>query len=214
MDAHTKETARDVVVAEYRRLAETYDVRWSFYIGATTRETAARLQLRPADRLLDVGCGTGVLLGRLSDTHAGAHLFGVDPVPEMLAVARRRLPPSIDVRQGWAEALPFGAEQFDVVVSSNMFHYLPDPAAALGDMRRVLRPGGRLVVTDWCDDYLVCRACDLYLRLFSRAHFKTYSLAACIRLLGENGFAMLQRDRYKISWLWGLMTVTAAKPAA
>ena len=55
--------------------------------------------------------------------------------------------------EGWAEQLPFAAGQFDAVVSCNMFHYIRRPAEALREMRRVLRPGGRLIVTDWCDDF-------------------------------------------------------------
>src|SRR4051794_16548161 len=86
--------ARPPIVEEYARLASDYDARWSFYIEATTRETLARLRLEPSDRVLDVGCGTGVLLSRLSRSHPAANLFGVDPVPEMLAVARRGAPPA------------------------------------------------------------------------------------------------------------------------
>jgi ubiquinone/menaquinone biosynthesis C-methylase UbiE len=201
------------VVAEYARLAPDYDDKWSFYVEATTRETLARLSLRPADRLLDVGCGTGVLLHRLARSHPAMLLCGVDPVPEMLAVARRRLPPEIGLREGWAERLPFENERFDVVVSCNMFHYIRQPAAALREMGRLLSPGGRLVITDWCDDYLACRACGWYLRLFSRAHFKVYRERECRHLLWEAGHRDLEVERYKISWLWGLMTATATTVA-
>ena len=159
--------------------------------------------------MLDVGCGTGALLHPLSQRYPGARLTGVDPVPEMLEVARRRLPHEVDLRVGWAESLPFEHEQFDVVVSCNAFHYFRDPVAALREMRRILAPGGRLVITDWCDDYLACRVCDLYLRLFNRAHVKVYSQPDCLHLLLEAGFRAVDVDRYKISWLWGLMTATA-----
>ena len=77
------------VVSEYARLAPRYDEKWAFYLETTTRETLARLSPGPADRLLDVGCGTGTLLHRLAGSHPPSRLSGVDPVPEMLAVARR-----------------------------------------------------------------------------------------------------------------------------
>jgi ubiquinone/menaquinone biosynthesis C-methylase UbiE len=70
-----------------------------------------RLRLRPTDRVLDVGCGTGALLERLSKVHPASLLSGVDPVPEMLAVARRRVPAEVELREGWAERLPFAEEQ-------------------------------------------------------------------------------------------------------
>src|SRR4051812_6203877 len=85
------------VVTEYARLAPDYDAKWSFYVEATTRETLARLNLRPADHLLDVGCGSGALLHRLAQSSAAPRLAGVDPVPEMLAVALRKLPPEVDL---------------------------------------------------------------------------------------------------------------------
>jgi ubiquinone/menaquinone biosynthesis C-methylase UbiE len=204
-------SASRAVIAEYARLASEYEAKWSFYVKATTRETLARVSLRPADRLLDLGCGTGALLRRLSETHPAALLSGLDPVPEMLTVARRRLPPEVELVEGWAERLPFASERFDVVVSCNMFHYVQRPADALREMNRVLRPGGRLVITDWCDDYLACRLCSLYLRLFRNAHFRIYGRQECSDLLREAGYGHVAVDRYKINWLWGLMTATVTK---
>jgi ubiquinone/menaquinone biosynthesis C-methylase UbiE len=200
------------VLAEYARVAPHYDSKWSFYIRATIRETLARLSLDPEDRLLDVGCGTGALLHELARSHPAARLSGVDPVPEMLAVARSRLSPKVELLEGCAERLPFADERFDVIVSCNMFHYLRRPAAALAEMARVLRPGGRLVITDWCDDYLACRICNVYLRAFSRAHFRMYGRRECARLLREAGYEDVRVDRYKINWLWGLMTAIVTRP--
>jgi ubiquinone/menaquinone biosynthesis C-methylase UbiE len=129
----------------------------------------------------------------------------------MLAVARARLGPDADLQEAWAERLPHGDGVFDVVACCNVFHYIHQPAAALGEMRRVLRPGGRLVLTDWCDDFLACKVCDLYLRAFDPAHLRTYGRAALARLLTGANFAEVQIERYKINWLWGLMTAQARK---
>ena len=67
----------------------------------------------------------------------------------------------------------------------------------------MLRSGGQLVITDWCDDYVACRLCSAYLRqhVFSRTE--------CVALLEQSGFRVVRIDRYKISWLWGLMTAIA-----
>tara|TARA_R110001599_G_C12011643_1_gene638070 strand:+ start:121 stop:765 length:645 start_codon:yes stop_codon:yes gene_type:complete len=214
MNTHRPHEVQDPVVEEYSRNAKVYDTKWSFYVEATIRETMSRFSLRPTDRLLDVGCGTGALLHRLSATYPGAQLSGVEPVPKMLAIARRRLSPSIELHEGWAERLPFASEQFDAVVSCNMFHYIRKPIAALQEMRRVLRPGGQLIITDWCDDYWSCRVCDLYLRLFNHAHFKTYRERECVQLLQEAGYAVVHIDRYRINWLWGMMTARVMKDTA
>ncbi len=202
------------VVQEYSRLASDYDVKWSFYIQATTQETLNRFKPQPSDRVLDVGCGTGILLQQLALTYPQSRLFGVDPVPEMLQVARQRLPATIELSQGWAQKLPFEDEQFDVVISCNMFHYIHQPMTALQEMRRVLRSGGELVITDWCDDYWTCRICDIFLRRFDRAHFKTYGEQECRRILEDAGYNDVYIERYKINWFWGLMTAKTVKHAA
>lgn len=205
---------KNPVLEEYGRLAPAYDTRWSFYVEATARETMARLAVRPRDRILDVGCGTGVLLHQLSVSHPQARLCGVDPVPEMLDIARQRLPATIELCEAWAERIPYDDEVFDLVVSCNMFHYIPQPLTALTEMARVLRRGGQLVITDWCDDYLTCHICDWYLRLFNRAHFRTYDEGECLALLREAGYPAPRIERYKIDWLWGLMTARATKVAS
>lgn len=201
----------DPVVAEYARAAEHYDEKWAFYVEATTRETLRRLPMTSGARVLDVGCGTGELMRRLRAKYPHAVLAGLDPVAEMLAVARGKLSGNEDLRTGYADALPWGAGTFDVVVSCNMFHYISHPVEALREMGRVLRPGGSLVLTDWCDDYLACRVCNLYLRLTNRAFYKTYRQAECRELLHAAGYRDVTIERYKISWLWGLMTAVVKK---
>lgn len=91
-------------------------------------------------RTLEVGCGTGRNLARYP---AEAVLVAVDPDRHMLRKARARAPRAILVRAA-AEALPFKDGAFDTVVSALVFCTVPDPAAGLGEIRRVLRPEGRL----------------------------------------------------------------------
>jgi ubiquinone/menaquinone biosynthesis C-methylase UbiE len=131
----------------------------------------------------------------------------------MLRVARDRLGDAVVLERGDAQSLPFPDARFDVVVCTNSFHYFRNPQRALGEMARVLRPNGRLVLTDWCDDYLACRLLDVWLRLFNRAHFRTYGQRQCRRLLEQAGFSVARIDRYKIDRFWGLMTAIAHAPA-
>jgi ubiquinone/menaquinone biosynthesis C-methylase UbiE len=202
---------RNAVLEEYARLAPRYEGRWSFYVSATSRETLARLCMKPTDSVLDVGCGTGALLYELSTRYPKARLAGIDPSPEMLAIARQRLAAGVELKQGWAESISYPDSTFDVVVSCNVLHYVRQPLAALRNMLRVLRPEGTVVITDWSDDYLACRICDWYLRLFNAAHFRTYRTRQLVDLLHTAGARDIRTDCYKISRLWGLMTVTARK---
>ena len=124
----------------------------------------------------------------------------------MLNVARKKLGGDIALLTTQAQHLPFRSEYFDVVVSCNAFHYWREPERCLSEIARVLKPQGNLVITDWCDDYLACRVCDFFLRIFNPAHFRTYGTRECERLLNSVGFRDVRVERYKISWLWGLMT--------
>ena len=200
---------------EYAALAPRYNIRWKSYIAASVRETLKRAHIRSHDRVLDVGCGTGELLKAISFAVPEARLAGIDVSLEMLKIARSKSSGSVDMREGCAEALPFEDGVCDVVVSSSAFHFFRYPAAALTEMHRVLRVGGRIVLTDWCSDYLACRLYDLILRLFSPGHFRAYNSKKISQLIYSEGFSEINIERYKISWLWGMMTVTAKKaPAA
>src|SRR6476661_1566763 len=96
----------DPVVEEYARAAKHYDEKWSFYVEATTRETLKRLPMPETGQVLDVGCGTGELLHRIAGKYPRAGLTGIDPVAEMLAVARNKLADRAEFRVGYANALP------------------------------------------------------------------------------------------------------------
>jgi len=196
---------------EYSKIAAEYDNRWRFYIEASIRGTLQRLHVTPDSRALDVGCGTGALLESLSRAVPQAQFAGVDLSEEMLRVARSRLPSTVNLTRARAEMLPFGEATFDFVFSTNAFHFIRNPLASLREMGRVLKPAGTLVITDWCDDYLACRVCDLFLRLFSRAHVRTYGSGECRQILVDAGLSKVRVERYAINWLWGLMTATAQR---
>jgi ubiquinone/menaquinone biosynthesis C-methylase UbiE len=199
----------DPVQIEYAQLAARYDSRWSFYVNATLQATLNQLDLHPGDRVLDLGCGTGTLLESLLTVAPEAKMSGLDSVAEMLNVARQKLPVSIDLKLGNATNIPFPSHSFDVLVSTSAFHYFRQPEQAVQEMKRVLKPGGHLIITDWCYDYWSCRILDFWLRISNRAHFRTYRSSELRLMLQNIGFQEILVERYKINWLWGMMTVTA-----
>ncbi len=206
-----KKNYENPVQKEYAQLAQEYDNKWHFYVEATLQQTLKRVELHPGECLLDIGCGTGALLAAIEKGFPDVMLAGVDPTHEMLNIAAERLSKKVQLQQSWAEKLPFEEETFDVVVSCNMFHYIREPVIALEEVKRILKPTGRVVITDWCDDYITCQILDLFLRVFNKAHFKIYRKRECYQLLFSSGFDEIKIDPYKINWFWGMMTATAFK---
>jgi SAM-dependent methyltransferase len=100
----------------------------------------------PGTALLDIGCGSGAVLRAAADR--GAEVTGLDAAPGLAEVARRRVP-GARIEVGEMQTLPFADAAYDVVTGYNAFQYAADPVAALGEARRVLRPGGVLVVATW-----------------------------------------------------------------
>jgi ubiquinone/menaquinone biosynthesis C-methylase UbiE len=109
--------------------------------------------IRPGQRVLDLGCGTGTLALMICERCPGAKVVGIDPDPKALAIARskaERAGAAVEWRQGFADDLPFEDGSFDRVVSSLVFHHLPPDVvrATVPELRRVLAPGGSVWVLD------------------------------------------------------------------
>ncbi len=124
-----------------------YDVPW---VQRTTYRpvhdaVVPALKARRPDRVLDVGCGTGLLTTRIRHELPRSRVVGCDFSAGMLERARRH-----SRRVRWVQAnalgLPFGDGSFDALVSTESFHWFPDQAAALAEFFRVLAPGGHLLV--------------------------------------------------------------------
>ena len=201
----------DHVRHSYDRLAPSYDARWQKYINATLSLALEPLEFTGQQRLLDVACGTGELERRLLQRWPTLQITGIDISPNML---RRAAEKNTGAGLAAAESdhLPFRDGHFNLAVCANAFHYFRRPEASLAEIRRVLRPQGRLVIVDWCDDYVSCKLCSFWLRWTDPAFYRTYSLNDCRRLLEANGLSIEAGFRRRIDWLWGLMCFVCLKP--
>ena len=130
--------------------AEVYE---KFFVPALFADWAARVSdaagITAGDRVLDVACGTGVLAREVqSRIQPGGSVVGADRNEGMLDVARN-IDPDVDWQLAMAEELPFTDASFDAVVSQFGLMFFENQSKSLGEMWRVLRPGGRLAVAVW-----------------------------------------------------------------
>ncbi|WP_151083534.1 class I SAM-dependent methyltransferase [Nocardioides cynanchi] len=128
--------------------AESYLRFMGRYSEPLAREFLAYAALPEGGRVLDVGCGPGVLTQLLVDRPGAAPVSAVDPSPPFVAATRDRFA-GLDVRQARAEALPFDDGTFDAALAGLVVHFMTDPVGGLREMGRVTRPGGVVAASVW-----------------------------------------------------------------
>ena len=124
-----------------RLLSFGQDPRWR-------RLLVSRTGAGPGDVVLDVATGTGAVALELL-ARKGCSVIGLDQSTEMLAVARRRLPPAVRLVEGDADHLPFADGELDALTFTYLFRYVDDPGATLRELARVVKPGGTIAGLDF-----------------------------------------------------------------
>jgi len=200
-----------IVRKQYDQLAGVYDLRWKSYITNTLSFLKNWAEISPTDTILDIACGTGEFERLLLAEYSSQRIVGVDISDKMLAIAKQKFSayPQVSFQIASASNLPFDNDSFDVIVSANAFHYFDDPLAALKEMRRVLKPDGKVIILDWCRDYLLCKICDVILKRCDPAHQQCYTQNEFHRLLEDANFAVYRATRIRFGVVWGLMVATA-----
>jgi ubiquinone/menaquinone biosynthesis C-methylase UbiE len=148
MDHHHRDVGR------FDKWAPTYERHWmQRRIVEPVQDTALLLAVAEMPRpitVLDIGCGTGRLLRAAAQRFPKARLEGVDAAAGMVSQAKALRPPgsSIHFQQATAEDLPFPDDEFDLVFSTLTFHHWSDQEKGIGEVSRVLAPGGRWLLAD------------------------------------------------------------------
>lgn len=136
------------VARVYGRIAPFYDV-WAALTESRARRRAVELAaIRDGESLLEIAVGTGALFSELVAKNQSGRNEGIDLTPQMVEQTRKKVGARANVRVGDAHRLDFADASFDLVVNGYMFDLLPeeDFPVVLGEMHRVLRPGGRLLL--------------------------------------------------------------------
>jgi SAM-dependent methyltransferase len=194
-------------IARFDQWSQRYDRSWlqrMFFGPVHAHVVAVATQAIPQARtVLDVGCGTGRLLGRLAQAYPTARLVGVDAAAGMAHVAVRR--DRVAAVVGVAERLPFRTGSVEVLVSTISFHHWGDQRRGLAEVRRVLVPGGHLLLTDpivtgWLRPFFA----------LGRARDRFHTAAELDAMLGDAGLGAVRRSL--VPKMWGAVAVTVAAP--
>lgn len=200
------ERIRAAAQRNFDRRATRYEA--SNFLAQLQDAALAALGLGPDDVLLDVGCGVGravreaaPLVARAVGTDiSGAMTDRAGELSKDIANAEFVQAPSDD--------LPFPDEVFTAVVCTAAFHHFPEPERSLGEIARILRPRGRLVIADFCRDPLTMRVFDRFIGVLDRGHAAARRTDEMRSMMGAAGLHVTAVDK---RWHGHLMMIAAEK---
>lgn len=162
-------------------------------------------------RLLDVACGTGILLRRLLDQVPSAEAYGVDASEDMLAQARAALKDKphlhlecVKIGTGETTNLPSAQETFDLITCTNALHDISDPVGTLAGLRRLLAQEGQLVVEDFArrEPPFPWAVIEWLARQIEGTSVHAYTLAEAQSLCQQAGLHVACGRSFTVDWLW------------
>lgn len=183
MNSHARWQAQ--VAHAFSRAAPRYDE-----LATAQRHIGLRLWSalpHSADKVLDIGCGTGYWTQQLAERYPDAQVSGLDLAPGMLAQARQRYGDAIHWQQGDAAALPFDTQAIDLVFSNLAIQWCCDIDSVMAELGRVLRPGGQAHITTLLPGTLA-EIATVWQR--PEALLQTPNLARVERAIGESGLTI------------------------
>lgn len=200
----TAEEYKKLSLREFDRAAEQFDDDDPSVYNMCRKDypdVLAEVVKEPFSDLLDAGCGTGAMLGLFKRDHPDKAYTGVDLSEKMIETAKKKHLEGIRFVAGDCEALPFADNSFDVVTCSMSFHHYPDPGQFFASLRRVLRPGGRLILRDMASNsgllmwFMNRIEIPLANRFMGKGDVHVYSRADIQRLCDASG---LKLERYEV----------------
>lgn len=207
-------------------------------------QQSSKKQFSSSSRLtvVDIACGTGVFLKRFIDEYCSSNKFGsnsnnemlpkligVEPSTAMLKQAHAKFAEQergafhVQFKAAPAEQIPLSNESVNVLCSTNAFHFFKCKPTALQEMKRVLKKGSKLIITDWCNDYLLV---FLYHNVIERLRWIGFrdgypgplGSKTMVELVKAAGFENVVMERYTVRFwfivIWGMHTITATKSSS
>ncbi len=203
------------------RRARHYNTRWRTYTRRTLSEVLAMIDfaaLRSAPerlgrppRVLDVACGTGILLKELLERVPGIEAYGVDASIDMLRQARIALKDKplvhlecVKIGTGEKANFPYAQETFDLITCTNALHDMPDPVGTLAGLRLLLAQEGQLVVEDFArrEPPFPWTIIEWLARQIEGTYVHAYTLAEAQSLCQQAGLHVACGRSFTVDWLW------------
>jgi ubiquinone/menaquinone biosynthesis C-methylase UbiE len=173
--------------------AATYDRSFSF-TRWTQKKLVSMVRLEQNPYVLDLACGTGWAVRYAANSANGrGKFFGIDNSSKMIeqAEALSKGYENVHFHKSRVEELPFDDDFFDCVISSNAFHHFSNPAKALREAHRVLKPKGRIFILDTTANNFFMRVVDGLSRKIEKAHVRLYSTREFQALFEQAGLSYM-----------------------
>lgn len=211
----TSQSIKDTVAQQFSPVADNYRTSQIHAAGEDLAQMVAAVPLSGREVVLDAGSGAGHTT--LSFAPYVAHVTSVDLSPAMLAQGERQASErgltNVEFRQADVEALPFPDQSFDLIVSRYSAHHWPHPQQALGEFRRLLRPGGTFLLSDIVsyDDFTADTHLQTLEILRDRSHVRDHTTSAWLAMLAQRGMAGSVVYRWEVwidfvSWVQRMAT--------
>ena len=196
---------------DYTNRAASYDKRWQSYCLASFSRSLDLIHLERDEELLDIACGTGIFLEKVEREHPYVTLTGVDSNQAMLNEAVKKVSEKVILKKEKADQLSFHTEKFDWVVLSNCIGHFDDQEQCLKEAYRVLKKSGKIIVTDWTQDYIMMRFVNFYTKTFDYKNYNSLYSHEIESMLTRLKFNILRAETFRINWFWSASTIMGVK---
>lgn len=217
----TSQSIKETVAQQFSPVADNYRTSSIHAAGEDLPQMLAAMALSGNELVLDAGSGAGHTT--LTFAPHVARVTSIDLSPAMLAQGERQANErglaNVEFRQADVEALPFGNQAFDLIVSRYSAHHWPHPQQALSEFRRLLRPDGAFLLSDIVsyEDFIADTHLQTLEILRDRSHVRDHTISAWLAMLAQQGFAGTVVYRWEV-WInfasWVERMATPADDAA
>ncbi len=195
MDKNLKKIWKQVPVDYYDQGTKTNLFQWIWH-SLKMRVFQNLIEGRNFEKILDIGCASGVMTNKIYEIFPEATIFGVDVYPEVISHAKHKYP-KINFKVADAHKLPFNKNFFDLVVCYETIEHVLDPLQVLSEIRRITKPGGLSVITMDSGSFLFRMVWWFWERskgkVWQNAHLHPFNHKELEKIIKKSGFRIVKK---------------------